>query len=229
MRYKRVIVLLSFILLVILVRLTGAGSYLSFDALMEYKESLSTFVDTNYLLAVVAFILTYIIVIGTSIPGAAVLTLASGFLFGAILGTVYSNIGATIGATIIFFLTRYLFGDALQKRYEKQLRRFNKEIRDHGKNYLLMLRLIVVFPFFVINILAGLSKVPARTFVWTTSLGIIPGSFVYAYAGSQLYTIQGVSDILSGRIIVAIALLGVIAIVPVIYKKFYGVEKHETV
>jgi uncharacterized membrane protein YdjX (TVP38/TMEM64 family) len=161
----------------------------------------------------------YVIVTGLSIPGAVILTLAGGFLFGTIAGVLYVDAGATAGAVCAFLSARYLLGDRLQQKYGGQFAKFNGEMDRNGVNYLLTLRLIAVFPFFLINFLAGLTKVPLKTFLWTTAVGIIPGTAVFAYAGQQLGYINSPADILSKKVIAALAALGFITLAPTVWKR----------
>jgi uncharacterized membrane protein YdjX (TVP38/TMEM64 family) len=165
------------------------------------------------------FILIYIVQTALSLPGATVLTLAAGAVFGAITGTVYVNIGATVGASLAFLVARYLFRDFIQDRFGTRLEKVNRELETRGFNYLLFLRLVPLVPFFLINLGAGLTRMPVRTFFLGTMIGIIPGSFVYANAGASLATITSMSDIASPRVLGAFALLGVFALIPVIYQK----------
>ena len=129
------------------------------------------------------------------------------------------NISATTGATLAFLFARYIAGQALQRKYGDKIAKFNDDLERNGWSYLLVLRFIPIFPFFLINIFAGLTKIPLRTFVWTTSLGIFPGSLIYAYAGQQLGTIKTVKDIFSRTILLAFLLLAALAVFPVIYNK----------
>ncbi|MBI4155237.1 TVP38/TMEM64 family protein [Candidatus Woesearchaeota archaeon] len=215
---KRVIIFLILIFLIISIRFSGLSNYLTFENLKTNKEFLKQSVNQSYLFYVIAFIILYIIVTGFSIPGATILTLASGFLFGTIFGAFYAVIGATIGATLAFLLSRYLIGNWVQKKYESNLKKFNKEISENGFSYLLTLRLIPIFPFFLINILSGLTKIPLKTFIWTTAIGIIPGSLVYSFSGKQLDFINSVSDVFSTRILIAFLLLALLALIPVIFR-----------
>jgi uncharacterized membrane protein YdjX (TVP38/TMEM64 family) len=158
-------------------------------------------------------------VAGFSLPGATIMTLAGGFLYTFFIGALYVNVGATAGATLAFLFARYIAGKSLQEKYGGRLEKFNSELDRNGWSYLLTLRFIPVFPFFLINIFAGLTKIPLRTFVWTTSVGIFPGSLIYAYAGQQLGDIGSVKDIFSGRVLLAFLLLAGLAIFPTLYKK----------
>ena len=172
----------------------------------------------NYILSVLMFICLYILMVALSIPGATLLTLSAGFLFGFI-GILYVNMAATIGAAAAFVAARYLLGEWVQRRYADRLAAFNREIDENGYNYLLTLRFIPLFPFFLINIFAGFTRIPLVVFVWTTSVGIIPGSFVYIFAGTQLGSIRSLADVISWKILLAFVLLGAFAVMPVIIKK----------
>lgn len=217
-KYKRIILALCFAALIIIIRIFGFNKLLSFEAFRQYRDQLLAFTSDHYLYMAAFFILIYIIVVALSIPGATILTLAGGFLFG-FAGVIYVNIGATAGAVLIFIAARYIIGDWIQNRYKDRFATFNKEIAENGYNYLLTLRFIPLFPFFLINIFAGLTRIPLLTFAWTTMVGILPGSFVYIYTGRQLGNIDRPGDILSWKILLAFVLLGLFAISPVIIKK----------
>lgn len=202
-----------------LIRFSGIGEHLTLADLQRNKQELHGYVKTHYAFSVALYIGVYVISTAFSIPGAAVLTLAGGFLFGTFLCALYANAGATAGATMAFLSARYLIGGWFQDRYRRQLIRFNEEISRNGRFYLLTLRFVPIFPFFLINILAGLTNVPFKTFLWTTSLGIIPGSLAYAFAGTQLDTINSLGDVLSAKVIAAFLLLALLALMPVIIGK----------
>jgi len=216
---KQLILLFLLGALIVLARFSPLGSILTFENLKQHRESLVLFVQARYGLSVLSFIAVYVLTASLSLPGAAILTLAGGFLFQTAAGTLYVNLGATAGATFAFLSARYLLGERLQEKYQGQLRKFNDEIERNGTSYLLTLRLIPVFPFFLINFLSGLTKVPLWTFVWTTSLGIIPGTVVYAFAGQQIGSLNSFSEILSTRTIMAFVILALFALVPAIWRR----------
>jgi uncharacterized membrane protein YdjX (TVP38/TMEM64 family) len=153
------------------------------------------------------------------LPGGGIMSLAGGVLFGPIRATLFINVGATLGALVSFYISRYLVGDWAQRKFETQLKKFNEEIEKHGSSYLLTLRFLPIFPFFLINIASGLTKIKASKFLWTTMIGIIPGSYAYALAGNNLSSITSVSEILSFNVIVVFVVLGIISIIPIILKK----------
>ena len=218
-RKKQIVLLVVFLLLIVLLRFSPLGSVLTFDNLTRHRDELAAAVRGDYALSVLLFIGAYILVTALSMPGAAVLTLAGGFLFGTVFTTIFVNIGATAGASLAFLSARYLLGDRLQDRYGGQLRRFNEELGKNGANYLLTLRFIPIFPFFLINFLAGLTRMPFRTFLWTTALGIIPGTAVYAFAGRQIGSINAPSEILSPKVFAAFGALAIFALIPVLWKR----------
>jgi uncharacterized membrane protein YdjX (TVP38/TMEM64 family) len=212
--YKRIFFVVALVAVVILIRVTGLSRYLTLENLQAQKNNLQDFVGNNYWLSVVSFIALYIVVAGLSLPGATIMTLGGGFFFGALLAALYVNVGATSGAVLAFLFSRYVAGTWVQNKYPKKLSRFNHEVAQHGSRYLLTLRFIPLFPFFLINIFAGLTKISLKTFIWTTSLGIFPGSLVYSFAGSQLTTLKSVHNIFSYKIITAFCVLGLFVLAP---------------
>jgi uncharacterized membrane protein YdjX (TVP38/TMEM64 family) len=195
------------------------GHYLTLDALKENRDRLLAFTEANYGSAAALFVVTYCIVTGLSLPGAAILTLAGGFLFGSLLGTAFVNLGATSGATLAFLAARYLLRDWVEQKFGSKLGPIQEGFATNAFSYLMTLRLIPLFPFFLVNMVSGLTRVSVGTYVAATALGIIPGSFVYAYAGRQLGTINSLKEIASPNVLLAFTLLGILALVPIIYKK----------
>jgi uncharacterized membrane protein YdjX (TVP38/TMEM64 family) len=214
---KSILIIAALILLILLIRLSGLTDYLTFENLKLHRQSLLDHVQAHYRVSTVLFVVIYVVVAALSIPGGAVLTLAGGFLFGTVTTIILANVGATIGAVCAFFLTRHVIGNWVHRRYAPQLQNFNKEFAQNGAYYLLFLRLVPLFPFFLINMFAGLTKIPLKTFLWTTSLGIVPGDAVYAFAGSQLGTINSIEGIFSRNILIAFALLALFALIPAGY------------
>ena len=196
------------------------GRFLSLAVLKANRQMLLDYYAAHKLIMVAGFMTVYIVQTALSLPGAAILSLASGAIFGSIMGTVYANIAATVGATLAFLVTRYLLREAVLTRFGSKLEGMNRELEIRGFNYLLFLRLVPVFPFFLINLAAGLTRLPLRTFVIGTMLGIIPGGFVYVNAGASLATIDSLSGIASPRVLGSFALLGLFALIPALYKKF---------
>ncbi len=196
------------------------GRFLSLDALKQNRDALLAFTEANYAGSVALFILAYIVVTGLSLPGAVILTLAGGFLFGSVFGTLFVNLGATTGATLAFLAARYMLRDWVEQKFGKWLGPVQQGFTNNAFSYLMTLRLIPLFPFFVVNLVSGLTRMNIGSYVAATALGIIPGSFVYAYAGRQLGTINSLKEIASPHVIAAFVLLGLLALVPIVYKKF---------
>lgn len=196
------------------------GRFLSLAVLKDNRDSLLAFTNSNLTASVGIFILVYTVVTGLSLPGAVILTLAGGFLFGAVGATLCVNIGATTGATLAFLTARYLLRDTVEQKFGTWLGPFQTGFAKNAFSYLLTLRLIPLFPFFVVNLVSGLTRVNVGTYMAATAIGIIPGSFVYAYAGRQLGTINSLTEIASPNVIGAFVLLGLLALVPVVYKRF---------
>ncbi|HEX2056398.1 MAG TPA: TVP38/TMEM64 family protein [Nitrospiraceae bacterium] len=195
------------------------GRYLSLGALKANRDRLLAFTEANYLAAAGLFIVLYCAVTGLSLPGATIMTLAGGFLFGSVPGMVYVNMGATSGATIAFLASRYLLRDWVEQKFGAKLGPIQEGFAKNAFSYLMTLRLIPLFPFFLVNLLSGLTRVNLGTYVAATALGIVPGSFVYAYAGRQLGTLNSLKEIASPNVLLAFTLLGLLALVPVLYKK----------
>jgi len=193
--------------------------FLTLDALKANRQALLDYYAAHRLITVAGFMALYIVQTALSLPGAAILSLAAGAIFGSIMGTVYANIAATLGATLAFLVTRYLLRDLVLNRFGGKLEGINRELETRGFNYLLFLRLVPLFPFFLINLAAGLTRLPLRTFFFGTMLGIIPGGFVYVNAGASLATIDSLSGIASPRVLGSFALLGLFALVPALYAK----------
>jgi uncharacterized membrane protein YdjX (TVP38/TMEM64 family) len=199
---------------------SGLGDYLTLAALKANREALAMYYAEHRLLMIGLFIGVYIVQTALSLPGAALMSLAAGAVFGTVAGTVYSAVGATIGATAAFLVTRYLVHDLVQQRFGSRLEGLNRELELRGLNYLLFLRLVPVFPFFLINLAAGLTRLPLRTFLVGTGIGIIPGGFVFCNAGASLASVTTLSEVASPRVLGSFALLGLFALLPGLYAKF---------
>ena len=198
------------------------GQYLSLDALKQNRDSLLAYTESNFGVAVALFVGVYIVQTAFSLPGGAILTLAGGFLFGSLLGTVFVNVGATTGATLAFLAARYLLRDWVETKFGDRLEPIQAGFAQNAFSYLMTLRLIPAFPFFLVNLVSGLTRVNLGTYVIATAVGIIPGSFVFAYAGRQLGTINSLAEIASPPVLLAFTLLGLLALLPIVYRKLTG-------
>ena len=198
------------------------GQYLSLDSLKANRDLLLNYTESHYAIAVGTFILIYILQTTFSLPGGAILTLTGGFLFGSLMGTVFVNVGATLGATLAFLAARYLLRDWVERKFGDRLDTIQSGFAKNAFSYLMTLRLIPAFPFFLVNLVSGLTRVNLGTYILATSLGIIPGSFVFAFAGRQLGTINSLSEIASPPVLLAFTFLGLLAIMPIVYRKLTG-------
>lgn len=226
---NKIILVFIFLFVIVLIKYFDLDSLFTFENLKAQRDVLTDFVSKNYTLSVFIFILTYVISVSFMIPIALILTIAGGFLFGAVFGTLFVNVGATIGAALVFLFVRYIIGKKVQLKYEQQLEKFNAELENSKYQYLFSLRFLPIFPFFFVNFLCGVTKVDLKAFIISTSLGIIPGSFVYTYAGRQLSNINSLGDIFSKDILLAFILLGLLTLLPVFIKKIKNIRNKEEI
>jgi dihydrolipoamide dehydrogenase len=203
------------VVLAIIVVLVSAGLWLDlhqFITLENFRTSQSTvdnWVAVNPVLAALTFFILYIVITAVNIPGAAAMTLIGGALFGLVQGTVLVSFASTIGATLAFLLSRYLLRDYVEQRFASTVARINKGIATDGPYYLFTLRLIPAFPFFVINMVMGLTRLRVPTYYWVSQIGMLPATIVYVNAGTQIGQVDSLVGILSPQLIGSFVLLGV--------------------
>lgn len=219
MKPDRLILLAALLLFAALFFWLDLGRYLSLSSLREHRQALLDYYSLNPVRMMTSFVLIYIIQTALSLPGAAVMSLAAGAVFGMLAGTLLAVISASLGATAAFLATRYIAGDFVARRFGARLEGMNRELDERGFNYLLFLRLVPVFPFFLINLAAGLTRIPLKVFFLATLIGIIPGAFVYVNAGASLADIDSLSSIASPRILGSFVLLALFSLIPAIYGK----------
>lgn len=226
---KRLIIGLILIGIIAFLYYLDVGHYITLESVKANRQWLQDIIANNYWRFVAGYFGVYIAAAAFSLPVAAVFSLAGGFFFGTVRGALFSTMCATVGSTISFLLIRYSFGKVLQDRYKEQLRAFNKEIKQYGYSYLLGLHFFIVLPLFLSNVLAGLANIPLWTFMWTTSVGLIPGTFVFAFAGQQLMTIESTREIFSLNIILAILFLLLLSLIPFFVRWLRSFKKtHQT-
>lgn len=196
------------------------GQYLQLDYFKSQREALEAYRAAHPVLTAAAFFSVYVAVCALSIPGAAVLTLAAGALFGLLWGTLLASFASSLGATLAFLVSRYLLRDSIQQRYEKNLRAINEGVERDGAFYLFSLRLVPAFPFFLINLVMGLTPLRTWTFYWVSQLGMLAGTVVYVNAGTELAQLQSLKGILSPGLLGAFVLLGLF---PLLAKKLVDV------
>ena len=191
-------------------------SLLSLESLQASQQEIDRFVQANQLLATGGFFVLYILITALSIPGAAIMTLAAGAVFGLVAGTLLVSFASSIGATLAFLLSRFLLRDYVESRFGQTTEKINSGVESEGGYYLFTLRLVPLFPFFVINLAMGLTRLKTTTFYWVSQVGMLAGTIVYVNAGTQLGQIEDPGDILSPGLLGSFALLGLF---PFIAKK----------
>lgn len=206
---KRLIVIGLIAVLVVAFFALDLGRFLTLDALKAGQATFARWYEAAPLLVAGAYFVLYVAVTALSLPGAAVMTLAGGALFGLGIGTLLVSFASSIGATLAFLASRFLFRDWVQGRYGERLAAINKGMEKDGAFYLFTLRQVPVFPFFVINLLMGLTPIKVRTFYWVSQVGMLAGTLVYVNAGTQLARIDSLSGILSPGLLGSFVLLGI--------------------
>ena len=212
-RWTRPLLVAAIVILVVVLVRSDLGAYLTLDALKARQQALDAWVASQPLLAAAVFFSVYVLVAAASIPGAVVMTLAAGAIFGVLQGAVLVSFASSIGATLAFLVARFLLRDSLRRRYPDRLKGIDEGITRDGPFYLLTLRMVPIFPFFVVNLLAGLTALRVRTFYWVSQLGMLPATLAYVYAGTQLSRIDSLGDVLSPGLLGALVLLGLLPLV----------------
>ncbi len=187
----------------------GMDKHLTLEALKESQEKFAAMQAQSPWLTTLATFVIYVIVVALSLPGATIMSLAIGALFGFWVGILLVSFASTIGATLAFLASRYVLRDMIQRRLGDRLKGINEGMAKDGALYLFMLRLVPIFPFFLINLLMGLTQIHTATFCWVSQLGMLAGTLVYVNAGTQLARIDSLSGILSPQVLLSFTLLGV--------------------
>ncbi len=222
---QRVIILVALVALAVAFKVFDLGQYFTLSYIKASQASFAEMYAKNSVSVIAVYMLIYIVVTALSLPGAAVMTLLGGAMFGLVSGTVIVSFASTIGATLACFVSRFLLRDWVQGKFGNKLTKMNDGIEKEGAFYLFTLRLIPAFPFFVINLLMGLTKMPLLTYYWVSQVGMLAGTIVYVNAGKELAKIESPAGILSPGLIFSFVLLGLF---PLIIKKVmaaYGGRK----
>jgi uncharacterized membrane protein YdjX (TVP38/TMEM64 family) len=198
------------------------GQYLSFETIKEQHEKLILLIESNFIFYFILFFFIYIIVTAFALPFAAIKTVLAGALFGLIPGVILTSFASSIGSTLCFLMSRFVLRDFVQNKYSKYLDKINKGIKEDGIYYLFFLRLSPIFPFFIINLVFGLTKMKTMTFYMISQIGMLIGTVIFVNAGVQLSKINSMSDILSFNLILSFILIG---LVPLIIKKLIQIIK----
>lgn len=211
-RFTKIVVVLVLVSIIILFFVFDLDRFLTLSFIKEFQDKFQQLATKHPLSVIASYMMVYILVTSLSLPGATILTLLGGALFGFWIGTLAVSFASTIGATLACFVSRFLLRDWVQKKLGEKITIVNEGIQREGTFYLFTLRLIPIFPFWAINLLMGLTKMPLRTFYWVSQLGMLAGTIVYVNAGKELAKIDAPSDVLSPSLILSFILLGVLPI-----------------
>jgi uncharacterized membrane protein YdjX (TVP38/TMEM64 family) len=218
MSARKLLILLVFAAVVAAFFLLDLGKYLTLESLKANRARLEDLRGAHAFLFAAVFVLVYVVQTAFSLPGAAILSLAAGAIFGVLQGTLFVVSGATVGAILAFLVSRTLLRDWVVKKFGARMEGIDRGLRENGLSYLLFLRLVPAFPFFLVNLACGVTGLPLRTYALGTLFGIMPGSLVFVNAGASLAAIESVSQVASPRVLGSFALLGLFALLPTIIK-----------
>jgi uncharacterized membrane protein YdjX (TVP38/TMEM64 family) len=217
--WLKLALLAVFVVVVVAFFALGGQRYLTLDAIKANRDALLQFAEAHFAAALVVAFFIYAGTVAFSLPGGLILSLATGFVFGRWVGTALVVVAATVGATIVFLAARYIFANAARKRLGNLGERINAGFTENAFNYMLFLRLVPGFPFFLVNLAPAFTSIPLRTYVLATFIGIIPGTFVFVNLGETLGRIDSLQGVVSVETLGAIALLGLLALVPIAVRK----------
>lgn len=223
---KKILIIAALAALIAAYFVFDLGAYLTLEGIKQIADDASAFYAENPLLVLGAFFLIYVAVTAASLPGAAIMTLAAGALFGLVTGTILVSFASTLGATLAFLSSRYVLRDTIEARFGERLKAINDGLERDGAFYLFTIRMIPLFPFFVVNLVMGLTRIRTWTFAWVSQVGMLLGTIVYVNAGTQLAQIDSLSGIASPAVIGSFVLLG---IVPWIAKGIVGLIQRRKV
>jgi len=198
----------------------GGQHYLTLETIKANRDALLRFTEAHFVTALVIAFFVYAGAVAFSLPGGLLLSLTMGFVFGRWVGTALVVVAATIGAVILFLAARYIFADAARRRLGALGEKINAGFTENAFNYMLFLRLVPVFPFFLVNLAPAFTSIPLRTFALATFLGVIPGTFVFVNLGETLGRIDSLQGLVSWQTGGAFALLGAFALVPILLRKW---------
>ncbi|MEN8861241.1 FAD-dependent oxidoreductase [Qipengyuania flava] len=206
---KRLLIIAALAALVAAYFFFGLGDYLTVEGIKQVAGDVGAYYERNPAQVIAGFFLVYVAVVAASLPGAAVMTLAAGALFGVLVGTIIVSFASTLGATLAFLASRYVLRDGIEARFGERLRTVNQGLERDGAFYLFTIRMIPLFPFFVVNLVMGLTRIGTWTFAWVSQIGMLLGTIVYVNAGTQLARIDSLSGIASPAVLASFALLGI--------------------
>ena len=218
---KRLVIVVAVIMVyAILLGYFDVATLFSLEMVQKKQEWLLYMVHQHYTIAVLGFIGVYSAHGTLALPATSLLMITGGFLFGAIPGTIYSLIGSVVGGTGAYYITRTLFGNALNAKYHTQLGHFREKLEQEYIPYLIIMRLIPVIPFCLANILCGLALIPLRIFWWTLVVGIFPSLCIFSALGTELSAIRSLQDLMTPNIMLILFLIALLTVLPIIRQKF---------
>ncbi len=221
----KIIIVATITMIIYLFNRYELADYLTLDYIKTNQERFNTLYEASPLFYIAGFFIIYVIMTAISLPGAVILTLLSGALFGLVIGTIVVSFASSIGASLAFLISRFLLKDFFQKKFRNFFEKINQGVEKEGKFYLFTLRLIPAFPFFIINVVMGLTKIDLKSFYWVSQLGMLLGTVVYVNAGASLANVNNLSDILSFNIIISFVLIGIFPIITKKVLEFYNKKK----
>ncbi|MBW2000450.1 MAG: TVP38/TMEM64 family protein [Deltaproteobacteria bacterium] len=219
---KKLIIVALFVGAAIIFRVYHFEQYLSLQYVKDSKEQFVLLYAQHQFLVIGAYFLIYVLVTGFSLPGATVMTLAGGALFGFWIGLITVSFASSIGATLACIVARFVLRDWVQRKFHDKLKPINEGVEREGAFYLFTLRLVPLFPFFIINMAMGLTRMPIKTYYWVSQVGMLAGTAVYVNAGKELSKLDSLSGILSPSLLISFAILGVF---PITVKKLLGMYR----
>ncbi len=228
MNKKKIALVALFITAVTLFFVLDLGQYLNLAYIKSQQQVINDYYDLNPVKTGLIFFISYILITGVSLPGAGIMTLAGGAIFGVVWGTILVSFGSVFGATMAFLIARYLFHDYIQHKFSHRLKRINKGIREEGDLYLFTIRFVPIFPFFIVNTLMALTPIKTLNFAVVSQIGMLVPTIIFVNAGTQLARIESPGDVLSLELLLSFALLGIF---PIIAKKtliHIRKKKHES-
>ncbi len=213
---QKILIVCAIIILIALFYFLDAGKYFSLDYIKASQERFALLYKEHMVAVIAAYMGIYITMSALSLPGAAVLTLLGGALFGFVTGTIVVSFASTIGATLACLVARFLLRDWVQNKVGGKLNVINEGVEKEGAFYLFTMRLIPAFPFWLVNLAMGLTRIPLITYYWVSQIGMLPATMVFVFAGRELGQVESLSGILSPGLIIALVILGIF---PIVVKK----------
>ena len=225
----RILILLAYGGVIVAFYVLYGHQWLNLDILQQHKSTLLEYVHENYWLLYLASGIFYALAAALSLPGMVVITMVLGFMFGRLMGTLLIVVSATIGATLLFLMVRYFFADWVRERLlsNESATTILEGFQSDAFNYLLFLRLVPVFPFWLVNLVPAFTNISGNTYILATCIGIVPGSFVFANLGQSLGKIDHYGNLLSTEMLLALSLLGLLALVPVLVRRMLKQLSHD--